>query len=118
MIRSTVALGVFLACTAVAFAEEDTFTLRGKVTSVSKADKNGAVTVGIKTPTGETSEHALVIKLTTKVEKASGKKRTAAKSAEIKIGQQVEAVCGKIVQPSAIPIVPTVKSILILEEVK
>jgi hypothetical protein len=110
-----IALAAFLACATVAFAEEDTRTLRGKVESVSKADKEGSVLVSISTPTGEINEYILEIRTSTKVEKVSEKVRSTVKAADIHTGQQVEAVCGRIIQPSAPPIVPTVKSILILD---
>jgi hypothetical protein len=110
-----IALAAFLACAAVGFAEEDTRTLRGKVQSVSKVDKEGRVMVNISIPIGEINEYILEIKTSTKVEKVSEKVRSTVKAADIQTGQQVEAVCGRIIQPSAPPIVPTVKSILILD---
>jgi hypothetical protein len=118
MIRIAIVMAAFVAGAPAALAEEDTMTLRGKVKSVSKADKEGKVTVEITIPTGEIKEYALEIKKATKVEKANGKLRNTASAADIRTGQEVEAICGRIIAPSSPPLVPTVKSILILEAVK
>jgi len=68
----------------------------------------------LSVPTGSIKEYDLEVKKDTKVEQAAGTGRRTVRLTDLKVGQQLEAVCGKVLTPSNLPLVALVKSILIL----
>jgi hypothetical protein len=107
---------LLLVSAADAAAGEGVVTLRGKVTNVGTGRAGGERIVMIEVAAGDTREYGLVVGAETKLERAAGKRKEPAQTSEIKVSQDVEAVCSKIMTASNPPLVPKVKSVVILEK--
>jgi hypothetical protein len=115
MRRSAAVVALLLGCAVGSAAEEGVRTLRGKVVAVGKGRAEGETLVTIEVAAGAADEYSLVISSETRLERG-GKRKEPAKASEIKVGMDVEAVCSKIVMASIPPLVPKVRSIVILEK--
>ncbi len=106
-----VVVAVILLGATLAQAEPDALVIRGKVKAVSAPDegqkKNGVLLLVEVVRDDKKGTIILEIKKRTRVERQAGKERKAARPSDLKKGQQVEAVCSRIVKASEPPIAVT-----------